>query len=62
MYLYNAKTHTLHIKGYCQYAKGIVNDYISFCSENEALAYDGRAVSLCKFCQRKREKLMEERE
>lgn len=56
VFLYNEKTHTLHIKGYCQHTKG-KTDYIQFNSENEALAYDGRAVGVCKICQKKREKM-----
>ncbi len=54
-YLYNPKTRTLHIKGYCQHTKGHT-EYIHFSSENDALAYDGRAVGMCKICQKKREK------
>ncbi len=57
-YLYNPKRHTLHIKGYCTHTKGIYSDYIPFDSEDEALAYDGRSVSMCKLCQKEREKRM----
>ena len=60
IFLYNAKNHTLHIKGYCQHTKGRT-DYLPFNSEDEVLAHDGRAVGFCKLCQRKREQLMEER-
>lgn len=59
IYLYNEGTGTLHIKGCCQY----VNENSgckSFASENEAIAYAGRAVKPCKVCMRKREKLLEE--
>ena len=56
-YLYNKKNHTLHIKGYCHHVKG-VNDYTPFSSEDEAKAYDGRA-SMCKFCQKARDKKLE---
>lgn len=56
-YLYNSKTHTLHIKGYCMHTKGN-RGYISFDREDEALAYDGRAVGMCKICLRQREKRM----
>lgn len=55
-FLYNPKTHTLHIKGYCCHTKWGTKEYLPFHSENEALAYDGRAVGLCKLCQKKREK------
>ncbi len=59
-FLYNPKTNKLHIKGYCQHTKGLCADYIAFDTENEAIAYDGRAVGMCKLCQNKREKKMEE--
>ena len=54
VFLYNEKTNRLHIKGYCQYTKAAIN-LIQFNREDEALAYDGRAVGMCKICQRKRE-------
>ena len=57
-YLYNKKNHTIHIKGFCQYSKGN-NYYIPFDSEDEAKASDGRA-SMCKFCQKERDKKLEE--
>ena len=60
-YLYNTKRNKLHIKGYCQFTKGLCTDYISFNTENEAVAYDGRSVSMCKFCQKKREQIMKEK-
>ena len=60
-YLYNPKKHTLHIKGYCFHAKGQCTDYIAFDTENESLAYDGRAVSLCKLCQKKRDQIIKEK-
>lgn len=59
-YIYNKLTHTLHIKGYCCHTKGVRADYLEFDSEDAALAYDGRAVGLCKICQRKREQLNRE--
>ena len=54
-YFYNKKTHCLHIKDYCRESKMLPYDVKFFDSENEALAYDGRAVGLCKMCQKKRE-------
>ena len=57
-YIYNTKTCKLHIKDYCQWSKGIVYNSLLFDSEDEALAYDGRAVSFCKICKNKREKEM----
>lgn len=60
MYLYNPKRHTLHIEGYCAHSKGIHPDYIRFDTEDAVLTYDGRAVGLCKICQKEREKRLEE--
>ncbi len=54
VFLYNKRTHTLHIEGYCQYASRN-SGYKVFKSEDDALAYDGRAVGMCKRCQKKRE-------
>ncbi len=59
VFLYNKTTHRLHIKGYCQHAKSPYTGFIPFNSEDEALAYDGRAVGVCKLCQREREKRIE---
>ena len=56
-YLYNKDTDKLHIKGYCRYTKYSLTHYIEFDTEAEALAYDGRAVALCKECENKREKI-----
>lgn len=57
-YVYNKNTHTLHIEGYCVHAKRSPSDshLLYFDTEDEALAYDGRAVGLCKLCRKKREK------
>jgi hypothetical protein len=61
MFLYNPKRCTLHINGYCMHTKnGYPDYYIPFNTENEAIAYDGRAVGICKLCQKKREQKMEE--
>ena len=54
-FVYNTKTCRLHIVGYCPHAKGVGDNLIYFDTEDEALAYDGRAVGLCKLCQKKRE-------
>ena len=58
LYLYNAKTDKLHIKGYCRFTRGISLQYIPFETEDEALAYDGRAISMCKLCLAERTKQM----
>ena len=60
-YVYNLKTHTLHIEGYCPHTfegMHLGNDYKSFFTEDEAISYDGRAVSMCKRCQKKRDQAL----
>ena len=58
-YLYNEKTHILHIEGCCPNAeRSRITKLKIFSTENEALEYDGRAVGLCKKCQKKREKIL----
>ena len=53
-FLYNENTDKLHIKGGCYHSKSEAGFKV-FHSEQEALAYDGRAVSMCKICQKRRE-------
>lgn len=60
IFLYNEKTHTLHIEGYCVHASPRMG-YKKFLSEDDALAYDGRAVGVCKLCQKKRERIVREK-
>lgn len=60
-YLYNPQTNKLHIKDYCVHTKGNCSTYLPFDSEDEALAYDGRAVGFCKLCLKERERRMEEK-
>lgn len=62
-FIYNTKTHTLHITGYCRHAHKSPCDthILEFDTEDEVLAYDGRAVGLCKLCQKKREQLEKEK-
>ena len=55
LFLLNTKTHRLHVKGYCQHTRGLNSDFKKINSEDEALAFDGRALGLCKICQKKRE-------
>ena len=60
-YIYNTKTHTLHIEGYCHNAiegKRYDTNYKRFASEDEVVAFDGRAVSMCKLCLKKRENII----
>lgn len=57
-YIYNMGTHTLHIEGFCPHTFEGMNygeSYKQFVSEDEAIAFDGRSVSMCKLCLRKRE-------
>ena len=59
-YVYNIKTNKLHIQGYCHHSKA--TSYVkTFNTEKEALAFDGRAVSMCKICQRKKDNEMRKR-
>lgn len=58
-YFYNARTHRLHICGYCKESKLLPYNTKFFDTYDEALAYDGRAVSLCKNCQKKDNKEQE---
>lgn len=58
-FMYNEKTHRLHIRGYCMHTRGTCTGFRSFDSEDEALAYDGRAVGMCKICQKERERRLE---
>ena len=60
VFLYNEATDKLHIKGYCRYTKNKISDFRKFDSEDEALAHDGRAVSMCKLCLRERERRLKE--
>lgn len=60
-YIYNLKRHTLHIEGFCHFTHSGMNyseDYKCFDSENAAMAFDGRAVSMCKLCMKKRDYLI----
>lgn len=59
-YLYNPGSHTLHIVGYCHHTKGIKPGYIPFNTQDEAVAYDGCSVHMCKTCQKERDKRIRE--
>ena len=61
IYMYNLNTHTLHIEGFCaQTFSGmhLGKEHKSFATENQAIAFDGRAIGICKNCQRKREEII----
>lgn len=55
----NMKTGKLHIAGYCRESKIKPYDIQYFDSEDEALAVMGRAMSVCKVCSKKRDKLLQ---
>ena len=61
IYIYNTGTHTLHIEGFCRYVPKGINyngNYKQFNDEDEVLAFDGRTVSMCKICMRKRDEII----
>lgn len=55
-YFYNAKTHRLHIKGYCRFSNSLPYNTVFFDTYDEALAYEGQSVGLCKLCKNKENK------
>lgn len=55
-YVYNEKTHCLHIAGYCRHSRTLPDHVKFFNTYDAALAYDGRAVGLCKLCARAEER------
>lgn len=60
-YIYNTKTHTLHIEGFCHCTfEGMSygSEYKCFSTENDAVTFDGRTVSMCKLCMKKRDKIV----
>ena len=56
-YFYNENTHRLHIKGLCKESERLPYHVRFFSSYDEALEFDGRAVGLCKICNKKAEQL-----
>lgn len=54
-YFLNTKTGTLHIKNYCKYTNSPPYEIAFFDTEDEALSYGGRAIKMCKDCQKKKE-------
>ena len=61
-FVYNKNTCKLHIQSFCPNSNytSTHQNIVIFNSEDEALKYDGRAVSMCKVCQKKREKINKE--
>lgn len=54
-YLFNPNTGTLHIYGFCCHAKHTPAHYKCFDTEQEVYQYAGRAVKICKICQKEKE-------
>ena len=59
-YFYNEITHRLHIKGYCKESKILPYHVRWFDTYDEALAFDGRCVGLCRSCAKHENKLRKE--
>ena len=60
-YIYNIKTHTLHIEGFCHCTskdRSYGSGYKCFSTEDDAVAFDRRTVSMCKLCMKKRDKII----
>lgn len=56
----NTQTGTLHIDGYCRFTNPVPKEYLKFDTEEEAHAYGGLSIGLCKFCLNKRQQIMDE--
>ncbi len=52
-FIINAKTDIMHIQGFCEHTKPRKVPIRLFESEAEMQAYAGRALRLCKVCQKK---------
>lgn len=59
-YFYNEGTGKLHILGCCAHSKVLPYKIKWFETFDEALKYGVSALSMCKTCQKKKEKIMEE--
>lgn len=55
----NVKTGKLHYTGFCSQSKMKPFEIRYFDSEDEALAVYGRALSICKNCTKKRDKMLQ---
>lgn len=62
MYLYNVKTGTLHIIGYCTHSKGIPDkEHLHFNTQEDAERFAGSTgskINMCKICKKKRDKVL----
>ena len=59
-YFFNCNTSKLHIDGFCNQSKYKPFDVKYFNSEADAAAYAGGHLLMCKNCQKKRDKLLEQ--
>lgn len=60
IYIYNKKTRTLHIKGYCCYAISSANDpsYKEFETEDDVKNFTNGDYRMCRSCLKKRDKIL----
>ena len=58
MYFVNKSTNKMHIRGFCRHSKLPPDKLEFFDTENEALAFGGRAIGMCKLCMKERERRM----
>ena len=60
MYLYNTRTHKLHIEGYCHNAVYSRNNptYKAFATESDVREYTKGEFLMCYFCSKKRDKIL----
>ena len=59
-YFINTKTGKIHIKGCCPHSKTLPYNVEFFNSVDEALAFGGSSVCMCKICQKQKEKIIKE--
>ena len=54
-YFLNTKTNKLHIFGKCHHSNSLPSNIKYFDTENDAVTYAGRAMSMCKICLKNRD-------
>ena len=59
-YWINIRTNRLHIDGFCSQSKIKPSETKQFKSESDALMYSGGHLLMCKNCQKKRDKMIEQ--
>lgn len=60
-YFVNTSTNKMHIRGFCYHSKLPPDNLAFFDTEDEALAFGGRAIGMCKLCMKERERRMREK-